>query len=108
MGDAPAEPRSTEGEHDTVHFEPGDFAITTENGDPVVELPSGQVLELRTHVKVEDRLENPLRGRHLDMDIEVDADDYSWWTLFPADDEEPAAVEEIVIEPHLHGEPGDD
>jgi hypothetical protein len=81
-----------------------DVSIVIEDGQPALDFGDGYKLQLRTHVK-EWTHENPERGEHVDMKVEVDADDYAWWTLYPERSRNLVfgtdAYPEVVIEPHL-------
>lgn len=81
---------------------PEDFRIITDDGQPAVELPTGQKIRLRAHVKVES--EESRWGDAVNTKTEVDADDFAWWTIFP----EEGGYPEVVIEPELIGPEGDD
>lgn len=81
-----------------------DVSIVIEDGQPALDFGDGYKLQLRTHV-IEWTHKNPSNGESVNMNVEVDADEYSWWTLYPkrADgivhgDE---AFPEVVIEPTL-------
>ena len=72
--------------------------ITTHDGEPAIELPTGQILKLRTFVKVEGDQDDRLVGREVSTKTEVDADDFAWWTIFPDGDGD---FPEVVIEPEV-------
>jgi hypothetical protein len=80
-------------------FHPEDLRITTDDGIPAVEFPNGQLLRLRTHVRVEDRYDHPLEGRYVELATEVDTNDFAWWVLYPADEDE--EFPELSIEPEF-------
>lgn len=56
--------------------------IRVRDGDPVLELPDGTRIRLGVHVK-EWTHEEPEHGESVEMAVEVDADDFAWWTLYP-------------------------
>jgi hypothetical protein len=83
-----------------------DFTISTEDGVPAIELPTGQVLRLRTRVRAEDRHGSPIHGCEVPLAAEVDADDFAWWVLYPeADDTE---FPRVSIEPQIVDAAADD
>lgn len=63
-------------------LDPEALRITTDDGYPAVEFPSGQKLRLRVHV-TEWTHDRPRNGESVDMEVEVDADDFAWWTIYP-------------------------
>lgn len=71
--------------------------VITHDGEPAVELPNGQILQLRMHVTVDD--DEKEWGRTISTETEVDADDFAWWIVYPAEDGED--LPEISIEPEL-------
>lgn len=56
--------------------------LRVRDGDPVLELPNGTSIRLDVHVK-EWTHEEPENGESVQMDVEVDADDFAWWVLYP-------------------------
>lgn len=56
--------------------------VKIEDGDPVLELPSGDRVRLNISV-TEWTHEEPQWGESVDMAAEVDTDDFAWWTLYP-------------------------
>ena len=63
-------------------FDPEEFRVTVVDGLPVLELPNGQEIRLRVHV-TEWTHERPNWGESVPMDVEVDYDDFAWWSLYP-------------------------
>ena len=68
--------------------------ITTNGGQPAVELPNGERLTLNLHI---NRLgdEQVAGGDSVDYETEVCSDDFSWWHLITDDDLE------VVITPQV-------
>lgn len=85
-------------ETEAAKYDRTDIRIITDDGVPAVELPTGQILRLRVFCTVEDRHEHPLTGYQPDLDVEVTADDFAWWTLYPEGGDE---YPELCIEPEL-------
>ena len=56
--------------------------LRVRDGDPVLELPDGARIRLNVHV-TEWTHDEPESGEPVDMTVEVDADDFAWWVLYP-------------------------
>lgn len=83
---------------------PEHLTVTTHDGEPAIKFASGNVLQLRTALRVED--DDRAFGRGIETATEVDADEFAWWVVYPEGDRDRPSVD---IEPVLiHSEEVDD
>jgi len=75
----------------------GNVEVTTHDGHPAIKI-GDEVLQLRTHIEVEDDSES-VGGRIVDAKAEVDADDHAWWNVYPDETNEPVEYPLVSIEP---------
>lgn len=56
--------------------------VRADDGDPVLDIPCVPNIRLNVHV-IEWTHDRPENGEPVEMDLEVESDDFAWWFLYP-------------------------